>query len=545
MINLFRNLISTMYNCEESVYYLCQRLNIPITQTSLQKQLEEHPDYPSLLAVSDVLSNNGVENFAINTDTKMLKDFPLPFIVQIKINHENLFAVITNIVNNKITFFDTQKYKQTTLSYNQFKEIFTGYILLSEKGENSGEIDYHKKLKEEKRNVLTKLFIISTVPFLTILACTICFITNKLNAIVSIIYTLLALAGTSVGGLLLWYEVDKHNPTLQQICTGSSKTNCNAILNSDASKIFGISWSVIGFTYFAGSLISMLVSGIYNIPVLFLLAWLNVLALPYIAFSLYYQKKIAKQWCVLCLTVQAILALQFTVSLCGNFLSVDGLHTIESINILSIMISFAIPFLIVSLLLPALRQAKENKQNKNELQRLKHNPQIFEALLAKQKPIIESTHELGILLGNPNATHKLIKVCNPYCSPCANAHSTIEDLLENNPDLQVQIIYTATDDEKDIKSPPVKHLLAIASSSNSQTIKKALDDWYLVEKKDYAVFAAKYPMNGELKLQANKVKAMRDWCNKTGITFTPTFFVNGYQLPQQYTVADLKYFLSV
>ena len=29
----------------------------------------------------------------------------------------------------------------------------------------------------------------------------------------------------------------------------------------------------------------------------------------------------------------------------------------------------------------------------------------------------------------------------------------------------------------------------------------ALDDWYLAPKKDYEVFAEKYPMNGELKMQ--------------------------------------------
>ncbi|MDE1192557.1 MAG: cysteine peptidase family C39 domain-containing protein [Arachidicoccus sp.] len=65
------------------------------------------------------------------------------------------------------------------------------------------------------------------------------------------------------------------------------------------------------------------------------------------------------------------------------------------------------------------------------------------------------------------------------------------------------------------------------------------------KKKDYAAFAAKYPINGELKQQGSKIKAMSDWCYKTEIAFTPTFFVNSYQLPEQYSVADLKYFFSV
>jgi hypothetical protein len=147
-------------------------------------------------------------------------------------------------------------------------------------------------------------------------------------------------------------------------------------------------------------------------------------------------------------------------------------------------------------------------------------------------------------------------VCNPYCGPCAKAHSPIEELLHNNPDVQVQIIFTATNDKNDIKAAPVKHLLAIAEKGNEETVKQALDDWYLADKKDYVAFAAKYPMNGELQKQVEKIEAMREWCEKAKITSTPTFFVSlpstsedgqsesFHQLPEMYSVADLRYFLQ-
>jgi hypothetical protein len=301
---------------------------------------------------------------------------------------------------------------------------------------------------------------------------------------------------------------------------------------------------VIGFSYFAGALLLLLFMGILIRLALSMLAWLNVLALPYVLFSVYYQWRIAKQWCVLCLSVQGILVLQLLTTL------VAGWHTATSVNqlfngglLIPVLFAFAIPFITVSLLLPAYRSAKENKRNQAELLRLKRNPQIFEALLSKQKAITESTEGLGIILGNPNATHKIIKVCNPYCGPCAQAHTTIEQLLHSNLDLQIQILFTATNNQGDIKAAPVKHLLAIAGGTEAIT-RQALDDWYLAEKKDYQVFAAKYPMNGELKQQDTKVEAMKQWCDKTQIDFTPTFFVNGHQLPEMYSISDLKYFLS-
>ncbi|MDE1192559.1 MAG: cysteine peptidase family C39 domain-containing protein [Arachidicoccus sp.] len=544
-IRTLKDLLSPYGNPESVTFMLCQKLEILVTKTTIQKQLEEHPDYTSLLSVSDVLKNIGIENIALKSDINSLNEFPTPFIAQIKVGYESLFCVVSNVENDSIKFYHPLEKKETTFSKAEFDKIFTGIVLLAEKSDTAGEKDYTTHLQEEKRLQLTKILSVAVVPILTIIACGICFAKNGIDSVWSILYAILTLAGTIVGTLLLWYEVDKYNAALQQICTGGSKTNCNAILSSTASKIFGISWSAIGFTYFAGSLISLLVSGIYNTSILFILFWLNVLAFPYILFSIYYQSRIAKQWCVLCLTVQVILALQFITALFGEFHIVDNLSNIQISSVATILVFFSIPFLVVSLLLPALRQAKENKQNKNELQRLKHNPQIFEALLVKQKTITEPTDGLGISLGNPNAKYKLVKVCNPYCGPCARAHPAIEELLENNTEVQVQILFTATDDEKDFKTPPVKHLLAINEKNNEQQTKQALDDWYLADKKDYEAFAAKYPMNGELKRQDDKINAMAEWCSKTEIAFTPTFFVNGYQLPEIYTVADLKYFLSV
>lgn len=43
--------------------------------------------------------------------------------------------------------------------------------------------------------------------------------------------------------------------------------------------------------------------------------------------------------------------------------------------------------------------------------------------------------------------------------------------------------------------------------------------------------------------QADKIEAMFKWCNDVNITFTPTIFINGYQLPDAYDTADLQYFL--
>jgi uncharacterized protein YeaO (DUF488 family) len=65
--------------------------------------------------------------------------------------------------------------------------------------------------------------------------------------------------------------------------------------------------------------------------------------------------------------------------------------------------------------------------------------------------------------------------------------------------------------------------MAIAAKGNKDQTRKALDDWYLPEQKDYDVFAARYPMNGELAQQKTMIKSMQDWAEKEQITHTPRF----------------------
>jgi thiol-disulfide isomerase/thioredoxin len=267
------------------------------------------------------------------------------------------------------------------------------------------------------------------------------------------------------------------------------------------------------------------------------LSWLSLLVLPYTIFSVYYQSQIVKQWCILCLAVQLLLVLGAVHSLV--FYQLQPLSVIP----LPFFALFFLPALAWFAIKPLLLKLQKAKTEKREHLRLKFNTEIFDTLLKKQKQITEPADGLGILLGNKNAAHELIKVCNPYCGPCSKAHPEIEKLLEQNENLKARIIFTATNDDNDRAAIPVKHLLAVASSKNEAAKKQALDDWYLANKKDYDVFAAKYPINGELQQQDEKVDSMSKWCKTIGIQFTPTIFINGYQLPDAYSIVDLKYFL--
>ncbi len=274
---------------------------------------------------------------------------------------------------------------------------------------------------------------------------------------------------------------------------------------------------------------------------LVVIGWLSILALPYTIFSVYYQWRIAKQWCLLCLGVQALLLLGGMNAIANNFLFT--LPYLSIIFFAKTILLYLLPLLIWHAIKPTILKLQEVKNTKREYLRIKFNTDIFAILLNKQKTVITSSEGLGINMGNLDAANTIIKVCNPYCGPCATAHPKIEALLEQNKNVKARIIFKTTNNEANPALKPVKHLLAIAAEGNAIKTRQALDDWYLPEEKDYEVFNAKYKMNGELERQGDKVQAMEKWCSANEITYTPTIFINGQQLPDAYSIEDLQYFL--
>ncbi|MDR2906587.1 MAG: thioredoxin domain-containing protein, partial [Bacteroidales bacterium] len=429
---------------------------------------------------------------------------------------------------------------------------WSGVLLLIEKNEHSGEKDYRLNLRKEWGATLFSWGLLLFPFLLGILAVT-------YNALLELpmyntwgfsLSIVLKSVGVVVAVLLLWHEVDKSNPLLQRICSGGKKVNCDAVLSSKASQVFSwLSWSEVGFFYFAGGFLALLFSGSQALPVLTILVCMNILALPYTIFSIFYQWRVSKQWCMLCLSVQVLLVAEFLVSLLsGRLETLQFIPDFFALLIPSFLIplvpAFVLPVAVWYIVKPHLLAAQQGKRDFRQLQRIKYNSEIFETLLQKQKQITVDTTGLGITLGNPQAKMHIIKVCNPYCGPCAQAHKLLDELMETN-QVRVQVIFTATNEEKDFRAVPAKHLLAIAERGDEHLTQKALTDWYEAKEKNYEEFAAKYPVSQEdLDRQRSKIEAMNTWCDETKIEYTPTIFVNGHQLPFAYWVDDLKYFLE-
>lgn len=539
-------------NVAETGMLILKLLEVKANQSYFQDLLNAQPQPRSLLALRDVFYEYHVYSKTLRPSFNKLKGYPCPMLIQMKSGERNTyFFIIKEVAENGLTYLNPYSLQWEDISFDYFQETWQGNIMLVEKGENAGETDYHRHLKEQRQRKNNKTLALISLTIILLSSVVPLFQSSDIvSAISNFSYFLLSLCGGLVTALLVWREVDAHNPVVREVCTGgggnNGKGNCDAVLNSDAATVWGFSWGEIGFAYFAGSLLYILFHGIdYSLPNS-LLPIISVLALPYIFFSVFYQWRIVGQWCRLCLLVQVVLFLQ--ASMCALVWWQRPLDSGKlfawTTDIAGLVLSYSIPLWVVHIGVPILKRAKSADIANKTLKTWKQSEKLFYALLEKQRKVTFPDTPLGITLGNPDAPVKLTKVCNPYCGPCAKAHQDIEMILESNPKVQIEIIFTATNRESDKRAVPARHLLAIAQKGNEEMTMQALDDWYLTPKKDYTVFANKYPMNGELKQQLPKIEKMREWCDQTKISFTPTFFVNGYELPEQYNITDLRYFLT-
>jgi uncharacterized membrane protein len=517
-------------------------LKVNVNNTTVNESLQDHPDWPSLLCIADSLNKWKVPNTAAKVELEQIQDIPTPFIAHIN-NSEFPFAVVVNITDTSVELYSKNYRKSFFQNRNEFLKSWNGVCLIAEPTDQSGEANY---IPNKRKNILSTVIYAS----LFLLLSTLSFIYVKTNADNSFINNKLSIylqciilfSGIIVTSILLWYEIDKNNPILHKVCNNIIKGNCGAILTSKSSKVFSwLSWSEVGFFYFTGGFLTMLLADNTANNSIIIIAWLNILALPYTFFSIYFQGRIAKHWCIFCITVQVLLILGGVNVISSSLYYLSSSFSVFFFSKTALL--YLVPILLWYSIKPYILNNQDAKNKVREYQRIKFNTEIFETLLYKQKQISESINGLGIDLGNSNAKNLIIKVCNPYCNPCSQAHPKIERLLEDNDNIKAKIIFTTPNMKEAQAYKPTTHLLAIASKNTEDLTKRALKDWYLADKKDYDAFAVKYPLNGELYKQGDRIDAMHTWCNKNDIQFTPTYFINGYQLPDGYSIDDLNHLL--
>ena len=522
-----------MDNCIEATNKLLELIKVPYTRRKVREEILTHPDHPSILAISDTLKKYKVENLAIKCSFEELQQFPLPGIIQVYVAGHHLFYVIVSVSDERISCYD-DKHKLNNFSKEDFQKMWTGVCLLVEKTENSGEEGYKKS--KYKKYSLTFLTTITVLIFLLWGAGNI--LENWDSTSISLLYTLpylfLKVFGLLAAGVLLSHEISGHNPLLRALCSGNKKSDCSQVLSSKYSNFFEFtSISSLVFSYFFATSTYLFFQG-FSDTTLSVLFYGSILAAPAIFISAYYQFFVIKKWCRVCLLIQGILVLEVAIGNAGHFFGVVKFN-----SVLILLGLFILPILVWVELKPLLEKNREVILFKRQIRKIKNNPDVLQALTNKSRKIKTSTTGLGIKLHNESAKYHVLKICNPYCAPCAKAHPILEELVESGK-INLQILFNFQSSSTNSDPGPIDHFLALDATGDKSVTRKALHKWYTSESKDYKTFAKQFPMNGQLSRQREKIEAMNKWCRAEKISHTPTIFIDGSELPKEYTIEDLK-----
>ena len=215
-------------NVKATIVFL-QQLKVKVNDSTINETLQNHPDWPSILCISDSLNKWNIPNGVGKIDPVDIAQLPTPFIASIN-NSETPLAIVTAVNDHSIKL-RKKNYKDTvTIPLKDFFKSWQGVYLIAEPGLHSGEPNYIINKQKAFYNSLLAPAAVSVIMFFSLYLLKHLISNTSISPIGIWLQYFILLAGIIVTAALLWYEIDKNNPLLNKVCTGISKGNCNAIL---------------------------------------------------------------------------------------------------------------------------------------------------------------------------------------------------------------------------------------------------------------------------------------------------------------------------
>ncbi len=516
-----------------TLHRLLRALGVPVTRGTIRQTLEAHPDFPSLLCLSDALHEWGVENLAVHLTPLHLEEVSFPFIACLEADAQHQYVVVESAGNGTVTYAHPLR-GTVTEPVDAFARRWPGMALLAEANETSGELHYDARRREERRAALRPPVLAAAV----LLAFGWALSQAGTWAPATL---LLTHAAGLVLCLALWSEETNLGAftALKKLCGLGKATSCRRVIGSPGGKLFGwLSMADIGVVYFAGSLAATATA---EGPALAVLALLNLAALPYTFFSVYFQAAVVRTWCPLCLLTQGVLWIAFVVHLGGGHLSAGALSPAGAAGPLA---AFAVAALAWLFLKPYLALPQRLRQLRGELGRFRRNEALFGFMLSDQ-PGVQTGRLAGeLVLGDPGAPLTVTVVSNPFCAPCADTHAYLEKLLRlYADDVKVHLRFTGDSLHPGAEVNRVaQHLISLAGQPE---LPAALHDWY--RHRDYPGLQVRYPANPAVDAAAIHQEHLH-WCDWARVEYTPAVYVEGQLIPEAFQAQDLlvhlKHFIS-
>jgi uncharacterized membrane protein len=487
-----------------------------------QKDFDEyflsHPNYPSLYAVTDTLTLVGIENVAAKIPQEQFFELPESFLA----TYNNKLVLVEKTSKNVIiTIADGT---QQILLFNEFFEAWDGVVVAI--GENEVENQARSKsyVKEIVFTVLVLFFVFSAI------------VNHNLSLSTAIGFAL-SIAGLFLSVMILNEKYDDGNEStlISKICTMNDNLSCNNVIQSQQARFFkSVDFSDLPILFFTTTTILIMVNTNYISTV----GFLSLLAAPIVMYSLWLQKVVLQKWCLLCLSVGAVIFC--TAAFSGPFLAKPNWNGLLLSVIFFSMVSFV--WIHYRNILIA---NKDLLSNNRQLFNFKRNPTVYNLL---KKPIYnkEKFHTIqAIELGSANNPTHLTLIVSPSCNHCHKAYEEALELMTAYADkFRLSVFFNVNPENYD--NPYLKivfNLLQINSQQNIRTTVEALNDWH-VKKLPLETWMQKWDQGNIDESVVKELQLQYNWCQDNNFNYTPIKVVNDSLYPQEYTISELRFFTS-
>src|ERR1700730_2621208 len=118
-------------------------LGVKVNNSTVDETLQNHPDWPSLLCISDSLRKWNVPNAAGRVSKEDIDQIPLPFVAAV-LDDVSPFAIVQEVSETEIGYLPKGYKRFTVEKRGDFFKKWGGVYLIAEPNEKSGEHEYRK-----------------------------------------------------------------------------------------------------------------------------------------------------------------------------------------------------------------------------------------------------------------------------------------------------------------------------------------------------------------------------------------------------------------
>lgn len=473
-------------------------------------QLQTHPQNPSFRAITDTLDYFGIENVAANVPEDSLPSLPTNFLTMIDRDGPELVLVVKK--KNWVHIYYERK-KRERHTFSEFQKIWSRKVIAIEETAKRG-------LQSIWLNVLYAILVIGVfVAFL---------FTRDVTWISSFIL-LLSAVGFYISLLLVKEKMGYHSVSIHSICTATSNSDCDAVINSKGAMLTKkISLADAGLLFFSIVIFYNIFFGYNNI-----ISLLILFSIPAIIFSIYYQALVLRKWCPLCLGIASVLAV-LNILIFWNM--TYNISISQIIELLMTMVVLVPTYFFIKNLIATQKAIEEKLLAASSFKR---NPEVIKHFM-RNAGRIEDLNLIRdeIRLGNPEAKYKIIAFTNPFCGFCKTAFESYVKIIKAHQNVEIWIRFNSDYKNREEASTKITvRLMELYFEEGSEYFMNAYLDWF--EDKEAKLWLKKYNSPKFEEQTMLLLKAHKNWAIKNSITHTPSTFIEGEEFPNAYGYEDL------